>query len=156
MDSRCGARSVAVSMYEGGDQRGEAITVVVADRHEFVRLSLRRLVDAEPGFAVVGDAGGRESAESELRERRPQALLLEPAVLGAVGLGGIRGLLKISPATRVVVLADELSSALDRHAASNGATETILKHAHPDELFDALRRAVHGPPRVPPLGLGSI
>jgi DNA-binding NarL/FixJ family response regulator len=69
-------------------------------------------------------------------------LLLEPLVLGDEGLVRLPGLLNASPVTRAVVLADEASPALERHAHGLGAVATIVKHATPDELFRALRQAV--------------
>jgi two-component system nitrate/nitrite response regulator NarL len=127
------------------------ITVVVADRHPLVRRALTDLIDVEPGFAVVAQASDAGTAASELRTRRPKLLLLEPLVLGDAGLRHLPGLLDASPVTRAVVLADEDSSALDRHAHGLGAVATILKHAAPDELFRALRHAVALPPRGGPL-----
>ena len=82
-----------------------------------------------------------------MRAQRPRLLLVEPLVLGDQGLARLPGLLVASPVTRAVVLADEASPALERHAHGLGAVATILKHAAPDELFAALRRAVTLQPR---------
>ncbi len=126
------------------DPREHAITVLVADRHRLVRGALTRLLEREPGFAIAGNAGDLDRTRHLLGERRPQALLLEPAVLGDQGLQGIPGLVRCSPGTRVVLLADEDSLTLERRALDHGAAASILKHAHPDELFAAVRFAVHG------------
>ncbi len=130
---------------------GSGITVVVADRHALVRRALADLIDVEPGFAVVAQVSDAGTAASELRTRRPHLLLLEPLVLGDKGLARLPALLDTSPATRAVVLADEATPQLERHAHGLGAVATILKHATPDDLFRALRHAV----ALPPLG-GSI
>jgi DNA-binding NarL/FixJ family response regulator len=116
--------------------------VVVADRHDLVRRALTDLIDVEPGFAVLAQAADARSAAAELRVQRPRLLLVEPLVLGDEGLVLLPGLLNASPVTRAVVLADEASPALERHAHGLGAVATIVKHAAPDELFRALRQAV--------------
>ncbi|MCU0313214.1 MAG: response regulator transcription factor [Solirubrobacteraceae bacterium] len=120
------------------------ITVIVADRHPLVRRALGSLIDAEPGFAVLGHAPDADTIGRELRVHRPHVLLVEPEALGGDGLVVLPTVLAPSPRTRAVVLADEPSSALERHATHHGAAGLILKHAPPDELFSALRRAVEG------------
>lgn len=127
------------------------ITVVVAERHDLVRRALADLIDVEPGFAVVAQAADAHTAESEVRVQRPNLLLVEPLVFGDEGLTRLPTVLGASPVTRAVVLTDEPSPALERHASGLGAVATILKHAAPDELFRALRYAVTLQPRVVPL-----
>lgn len=124
---------------------------MVADRHDLVRRALTDLIDVEPGFAVVAQAADARAAEDELRRRRPHLFLVEPAVLGHAGLVHLPTILQTSPVTRAVVLADEPSPALERHAHGLGAVATIVKHAAPDDLFRALRQAVMLQPRVVPL-----
>jgi DNA-binding NarL/FixJ family response regulator len=136
------------------DARGErrdGITVVVADRHDLVRRALTELIDVEPGFAVVAQAPDALRARRELELRRPSLLLVEPAILGGDGLVRLPELLDVSPVTRAVVLADEPSPALERHASGHGAVATIVKHVAPEELFAVLKRAM-----TLPAGLGPL
>jgi DNA-binding NarL/FixJ family response regulator len=129
----------------GGRTHAHPISVLIAERHHLVREALARLLEEEPGFAVAGHAGDGEAARRLLARHRPQALLLEPDVLGATGLRGLRPLTAESPATRVVVLTDEDSAALSRHAHDHGAAATVVKHARPDDLFRVVRFAVARP-----------
>ncbi len=138
--------------HKGTDPR---FTVIVADRHDLVRRALTDLIDVEPGFVVVAQAPDPDSVAAELGRRRPNLILVEPAVLGTGGLTHLPNLLRLSPATRAVVLADEPSPALERHAHGWGAVGTILKHAAPDDLFNVLRRAVTVPLTVAPEPSGS-
>ena len=133
-------------MRRGRDTLGDRrFTVVVADRHDLVRRALTDLIDVEPGFVVVAQASDQDSVAAELDRRRPSLILVEPAVLGTGGLTHLPRLLRLSPLTRAVVLADETSPALERHAHGWGAVGTILKHAAPDDLFELLRRTMTGP-----------
>jgi DNA-binding NarL/FixJ family response regulator len=120
------------------------ITVVVADRHPLVRRALRDLIDREPGFSVPAHVPDLEAVRLELGRHLPHVLLFEPQVLGGAGLVRLPSVLAPSPRTRAVVLTDEPSTALERHVADHGAAGLVVKHAPPDELFAALRRAVGG------------
>lgn len=138
-------------MRRGRDTQGESrLTVVVADRHDFVRRALTDMIDVEPGFAVVAQAPDQDVLAVELDQRKPDLVLLEPAVLGTGGLVHLPQLLTVSPRTRAVVLSDERSEALERHAHGWGAVATILKHAAPDDLFRVLRSAVAMPLTLAP------
>lgn len=145
------ARSVVDSLrMRAGCRHGEAqrraITVAVADRHALVRRALIDLIGFEPGFSVVAQAGSAEMIAQQLRRTRPRLLLLEPALLGGRGLVGLPRLLLSSPRTSAVVLADEESPVLERHAEGCGAAASVVKHAPPEELFATLRRVVAATP----------
>ena len=138
-------------MRRGRDAReDQAVTVVVADRHDLVRRALTDLIDVEPGFVVVAQVPDQDGLATELGRRRPSLVLVEPAVLGTGGLVHLPRLLRLSPQTRAVVLSDESSPALDRHAHGLGAVGTIIKHAAPDDLFRVLRQAVSLPLTLAP------
>lgn len=132
----------------------DAITVVVADRHALIRRALRDLIHPEPGFAVVAQVAEPARIPPELAEHRPDVLLVEPELLGDTGLMRLPTILTPSPVTRALVLTNEATPALERHAALHGAAGLLVKHAAPDELFAALRRAVggFGPPHPRPAG----
>lgn len=120
----------------------DAITVIVADRHALIRRALRDLIHVEPGFAVVAQVDHARRIPPELAEHRPDVLLVEPELLGGTGLELLPTVLTPSPSTRALVLADEASPALARHAERHGAAGVLVKHAAPDELFASLRGAV--------------
>lgn len=120
----------------------DAITVIVADRHALIRRALRDLIHLEPGFAVVAQVDHPTRITPELAEHHPDVLLLEPELLGGTGLELLPSVLSPSPATRALVLADEATPALERHAVRHGAAGVLVKHASPDELFASLRGAV--------------
>ena len=53
------------------------IRVVIAEDHAIVRDGLRALVDAQPGIAVVGEAGDGENAWQLACSLRPDVPLLD-------------------------------------------------------------------------------
>jgi two-component system response regulator NreC len=61
-----------------GEEGGETITIVLADDHAVVRSALHMLLDAEPGFEVVAEAGDARAAASATRHHRPRVLILDP------------------------------------------------------------------------------
>ena len=53
------------------------VTIVLADDHEIVRAGLRMLLEAEPGFAVVSEAGDVALTERRVAAHRPRVLVLD-------------------------------------------------------------------------------
>ena len=53
------------------DARATIVTIVIADYHAVVRTGVRMLLDAEPGFDVVAEAGNVPAAVRSVRGHKP-------------------------------------------------------------------------------------
>ncbi|MGO9820677.1 MAG: response regulator transcription factor [Solirubrobacteraceae bacterium] len=135
---------------KAGDPRGAeasseaTVRIVLADDHVVVRHGLRMLLDAEPGFEVVAEAGDVESARRYIRGHRPQVLVLDLNMPEGSSLEAIPTIREQSPETQIVVLTMQQEPAFARHALSAGALGYVLKEAADDELVEAVRRAAAG------------
>jgi DNA-binding NarL/FixJ family response regulator len=119
-------------------------TIVLADDHQVVREGLRLLLEARPGFSVVGEASDGLQAV-ELTERlQPDVLVADLIMPGLGGLDVTRRVTKRVPRTRVVILSMHSSDALVLEALRNGATAYVLKGFSAAELVQAIRDAVEG------------
>jgi two-component system response regulator NreC len=120
------------------------ITIVLADDHEVVRAGLRMLLDAEPGFAVVSEAGDVALTERRVAAHRPRVLVLDVNMPDGSSLPAIPRLRGASPATRIVVLTMQNDPELAREALRAGATGFVLKESAKEELIHAVRLAAEG------------
>ena len=79
-------------------------TIVLADDHNVVRHGLRALLEAEPDFRVIGEAGdGLETAQM-VERLKPDVLVVDLMMSGINGLEVTRQVSKRSPGTNVVIL----------------------------------------------------
>jgi len=91
-------RDVALEMsYADEAPSTRPITVVLADDHAVVRSGLRMLLDSDPQFEVVAEAGDVESARRYVRGHRPAVLVLDLNMPGESSLEAIPTLRKESP-----------------------------------------------------------
>jgi len=128
-----------------GDAADAAVTKLVqADDHVVVRRGLRMLLDAEPDFEVVAEAGTVDDAARYVRAHRPAVLVLDLNMPGSSSLDAIPSLHETVPETRVVVLPMQNEPAFARQALSNGALGYVLKESADDELVNAVRMAAEG------------
>jgi two-component system response regulator NreC len=120
------------------------VTIVLADDHSVVRSGLRMLLDAEPGFEVVAEAGDVESATRYVRGHRPSVLILDLNMPGEPSLPAIPTLREQFPDTQIVVLTMQNDPAFAREAMRAGALGYVLKEAADAELVEAVRLAADG------------
>lgn len=87
-----------------GAEEAVATTIVLADDHTVVRNALRMLLDAEPGFEVVAEAGDADTAVRYVRGHKPTVLILDLNMPGRSSLEAIPDIREASQETEIVVL----------------------------------------------------
>jgi two-component system response regulator NreC len=125
---------------------GEAAitTIVLADDHTVVRNALRLLLDAEPGFEVVAEAGDADTAVRYVRGHKPAVLILDLNMPGRASLDAVPDIREASPGTEIVVLTMQNEPAFARRALQAGVRGYVLKEAADAELVQAVRSAAAG------------
>jgi len=119
-------------------------TIVLADDHQVVRNGLRVLLEAEPDFSVVGEAGDGLEAVRLVERLQPDVLVLDLMMPGLNGLEVARQVSQRSPQTRVVILSMYDNEAYVLEALRAGAAAYVLKESTSAELVRAIREAVAG------------
>ncbi len=127
-----------------GEAPDAMIRIVIADDHAVVRSGLRLLLEAEPDFEVVAEAGDVEAARRYVRGHHPGVLVLDLNMPGGSSLDAIPVLRNEAPETQIVILTMQEEPAFARQALSAGAIGYVLKEAADAELVEAVRRAAAG------------
>jgi len=117
------------------------ITIVLADDHAIVRGALKALLEEQPGFEVVGEAGDIASARAAVAAEGPGVLVLDVNMPDGLAVDAVAGLREEAPATEIVLLTMERDPTLARRAIEAGARGYLLKDAAHLELIEAVRRA---------------
>lgn len=121
--------------------KSKETTIVLADDHKVVRQGLRAVLEFEPGFRVIGEAGNGLDATRLVERLRPNVLVLDLMIPGLSGLEVARQLRKRSPKTRVVILSMHSDKSYVLEALRNGAAGYVLKDSSADELIKAVHEA---------------
>jgi NarL family two-component system response regulator LiaR len=120
------------------------IRILLVDDHEMVRMGVRTYLMTEPDLEVVGEAGSGERAVELARELRPDIVLMDLVMGGMDGVEATRGVLTVSPQSKVLVVTSFLEDEKVMPALEAGASGYLLKTVLGDELVRSIRKVVQG------------
>lgn len=112
---------------------------MLVDDHAILRAGLRRLLESEPEFRVVAEAGSGEEALDLIPDVTPDLLLLDLGLPGMDGLTVIRRLASRLHAPKIVVLTMHEDLTYLEQALQAGAVGFVVKRTVDTELLHALR-----------------
>jgi NarL family two-component system response regulator LiaR len=122
----------------------DAITVMIVDDHEMVRLGACSYLEAQPDISVVAQAGSGEEAVKLAQEFIPDVVLMDLVMPGMDGVETTRRVKNISPRTQIVILTSFHQDEFIFPALQAGAISYLLKDVKAKELVEAIRRAARG------------
>ena len=120
------------------------IRVLIADDHAMFRAGLRKLLEAEAGFDVVGEAENGVSAMALTRKLVPDVLLLDFAMPGMSGVEVLRELSTDAGSTRTVVLTASIAPHEMTDVLQHGAAGVLMKTAATELLYECVRSVASG------------
>ena len=120
------------------------IRILLVDDHTLFRSGVRLLLQRQPDFEVVAEAGDGVEGVKRAKELKPDVVLLDLNLPGLSGLETLQLLTQDLPSCAVIILtvseeADELGQAL-----RDGARGYLVKNIDADVLTSAIRRAAAG------------
>ena len=125
-------------------EQTKPIRIVIADDHPIFREGLRRLLEIEPDFAVVGEACDGHEAVARVAALQPEVLLLDLAMPGASGLETLRRLAETGDTVYSIVLTASIDREEAIQALKLGARGVVLKAAATPLLLKCIRAVVAG------------
>ena len=120
------------------------ITVLLADDHLVVREGLRNLLEAEGDIKVAGQAENGREAVQMVKKLRPEVVLLDIAMPFLNGFEASRQILKIAPATKVLILSAHSDDEYVEQVTVLGASGYLIKQTSADVLAKAIREVHKG------------
>jgi len=126
------------------------VNILLVDDHTLFRKGLTELLEGRDAIRVIAATGDPEEALAIARERRPDVAIVDLNMPPHGGLALLRRLREEGWQGATIVLT--VSDAEDdmANALASGARGYLLKDMEPDELVDAVRRALRGETVVAP------
>jgi DNA-binding NarL/FixJ family response regulator len=120
------------------------IRLVLCDDQQLVRSGFRMILETEPDFVIVGEAGDGAQALQVARREHPDVVLMDVQMPGMDGLEATAGLTRLDRAPKVLILTTFERDDYVFTALRAGASGFILKNAPTDQLVDAVRVVAAG------------
>ena len=95
--------------------------IMLVDDHAIVRAGFRRLLEQQPNYRVVAEAGGAETAYALFIEHEPDVVVLDLSMPGVSGLDLVRRMTARQPSARILVFSMHEDAALAQRAIQLGA-----------------------------------
>jgi DNA-binding NarL/FixJ family response regulator len=120
------------------------IRIVLADDHPVVRHGVRSLLQADPDFAIVGEASNGLETVQLVEKLQPEVLVVDLMIPDLNGLEVTRQVKQRLPQTRVVVLSMHANEPYVLEALKNGASAYVLKDSSGTDLVLAVKQVLNG------------
>ena len=123
---------------------GDPIRVLIAEDEPAVQAAMRDLIDGETGLEVVAVVGDANDAIAAAKEFAPDVALVDVRMPGGGGPHAVRGMLAVVPAIRVIAVSAYEDQPTIIEMLRAGAVGYLIKGTAPDEIMEAIRRAMRG------------
>ena len=124
--------------------RTATVGIVLVDDHPLVREHLALVLEAQPGFRVLGMAESRAEALRIIERVRPQLALIDLSLKESRGLDLIKDLRLRHPEVLILVLSMQDETMYAQRALEAGARGYITKQEATRNILLAVRRVLAG------------
>ena len=124
--------------------RMKPVRILLADDHNVLRDGLRLLLEREPGFSVVAEAGDGREAVSLAEQHRPDVAIVDIAMPVLNGIDATSRIVERCTGTSVVILSMHHDESYILRALNAGARGYLLKDSLKADLIGAVNAVSEG------------
>jgi len=128
----------------------EAIKILLVDDHAMFRAGIRALIEAEDRMKVVGEASTGDEAVDQVRELKPNVVVMDLSMPGSNGLEATRRISALELNTSVLVLTVHAEEEYLVPVVEAGASGYLTKTSADTDLLEAIRVVSRGQVFLPP------
>ena len=107
----------------------EKITILIVDDHTLVRETWSEILNSDPRFTVVAQAGNADQAIEFAKKLRPKIIVMDINLPGMNGIDATHEILKNSPESKVLGVSMHTQPAYARKMMQNGASGYVTKNS---------------------------
>lgn len=126
------------------------INVMLVDDHDLVRTGIRRLLDDIDGIKVVAEAVDGEQAIRQVRNKRPDVILMDVSMPGIGGLEATRKITRSLPDMKIIAVTIHDNDPFPARLLEAGAAGYITKGSDIREIISAIRSVHQGKQYITP------
>jgi len=133
------------------------IRIVIVDDHALVREGIRALLEKDPDFQVVGEAGDGQEAIRLMARVQPDVVLMDVNLPGGIGgLEATEAILADNPQVRIIILTQYEQREYIKRALRIGARGYLMKRSVSEQLKEAIKTVHSGKRYLHPLAAEEL
>lgn len=113
--------------------------IFLADDHTIIRHGLKRIIEENPGYRIVGETGDALELISKIRTLHPDMIILDLSMPNLTGIDAVHRIRKISKKMKILILTMHKNEEYVYECLANGAQGYMLKEDADSELIAAIR-----------------
>jgi DNA-binding NarL/FixJ family response regulator len=121
-----------------------AISILIVDDHAMIRSLLRRHLETQEDFVVLGEAKDGEEGMVQAEALQPDVILMDVAMPRMDGIEATRLIHERLPRIKVLILTLYASGENCQRAVQSGASGYLLKDSVAEEVVAAIRIIAQG------------
>ena len=122
----------------------QTIRILLVDDHAVLRAGLRALLEAEPGFLVVGEASTGEEGVIKAKQLMPDVVVMDLSMPGAGGLEAVRQIAALEKGIRTLVLTMHGEEEHLLPVLEAGGSGYVNTRSADEELIEAIKTVASG------------
>ncbi len=126
------------------------IRVMLVDDHDLIRYGLRRLLEDQSGIVVVDEASSGEDALEQVRDSKPEVVLMDINMPGIGGFEATTRMHQSHPEIKIIVLTVHSEGPLPRRLLEAGAVGYLTKGCPVEEMVEAIQKVHSGQKYIAP------
>lgn len=120
------------------------ITIILADDHKLVRQGMRSLLEAQPGFEVLGEASDGQEALKLIETLAPDIAFLDVMMPNMNGIETSKLAHQRGLKTKIIFLSMHANASYAVRALQSGALAYVLKDSDFSEVLQAVENVMEG------------
>ena len=120
------------------------ITILVADDHKLVREAWSIILNNDDRFKVIAECPNAESAIMQVKDLRPDVVIMDINMPGMNGIEAISFIRKFSPISKILGVSCYTFPDIARKMIIAGASGYLTKNSSRDEMFHAIIEVMAG------------
>jgi len=114
------------------------ITILITDDHKLVREAWTTVLNSDPRFKVIAEAGSGEEAVELAKDLRPNVVILDINLPAMSGIETIPLIRKFSPGSKILGVSLHTQPTYARKMIQKGAMGYVTKNSSREEMFKAI------------------
>ena len=133
------------------------IRVAIVDDHDLMREGIRAILEQDPAFTVIGEAGDGQEAIRLVNQTHPDVVLMDVNLPhGIGGLEATEAILADHPGVKVIILTQYEDREYIKRALRIGAHGYLLKRSVSHQLKEAIKAVQQGQRYLHPLAADEL